>query len=130
MQLEEPYPNKPLTIEQTPQRENTVKQKSHEQIITSSLPFLEILIIPRPIEYHDFDLLGELKNLCVKIPFLQAIHDIPIYAKTIKELCTKKSTRKIKVIPTVHVVGTSSDLLLGREKPVKCEDTGNHIVTV
>ena len=39
MQFEEPYPNKPLTIEQTPQMENTVKQKSHEQIITSSPPF-------------------------------------------------------------------------------------------
>jgi len=60
IQLEEPLP-----VEQTHQRENTVKQKIHEQIITSSPPFPERLIIPCPIEYPDFDLLGELKkSLC------------------------------------------------------------------
>ena len=125
IQLEEPLP-----VEQTPQRENTVKQKSHEQTITSSPPFPERLITPHPIKYLDFSLLGELKNICVKIPVLQAIQDIPIYAKTIKELCTKKSTRKIKVTQTVHVVETLSDLLLGRETPFKYEDPGNPIVTV
>jgi len=44
----------------------------------SSPPFPERLIIPRPIEHPDFDLLGELKNLCIKIPILQAIQGIPI----------------------------------------------------
>jgi hypothetical protein len=36
----------------------------------------------------------ELKNVCVKIPLLQAIKDVPIYAKTIKELCIKKPGQK------------------------------------
>lgn len=88
------------------------------------------MIIPRPIEYHDFDLLGELKNLYIKIPLLQAIQDIPIYAKTIKELCAKKSVRKIKITPTVHVVEILSDFLLGKETPVKYEYPRNPIVTV
>jgi len=83
-----------------------------------------------PIEHPDFDLLGELKNICIKIPLLQAIQDIPIYAKTIKELCIKKSVRKTKITPIVHVVGTLSDLLLGKETPVKCEDPRNPIVIV
>ena len=95
--------------------ENTVKHKSHNQTTISSPPFPERLIIPCSIEYPNFDLLGELKNLCVKIALLQAIQDFPIYAKIIKELCTKKPKRKIKTTPTVHVVGTLSDLLLGRE---------------
>ena len=68
--------------------------------------------------------------MCVKIPLLQAIQDIPIYAKTIKELCTKKPKRKIKTTPTVHVVETLSDLLSGRETLVKYEDPGNPIVIV
>jgi len=38
--------------------------------------------------------------------------------------------RKTKITPTVHVVGTLSDLLLGRETPVKYEDLGNPIVTI
>ena len=67
-----------LPAEQAPQEENMVRQKTHEQATTSSPPFLEWLIIPRPIEHPDFDLLGELKKLCIKIPLLQAIQDIPI----------------------------------------------------
>lgn len=85
-------------------------------------------MIPRPIEYPNFDLLGELKNICIKIPLLQAIQDITIYAKTIKELCIKNSMRKIKITPTVHVVGTLSYLLLGKATPIKYEDPGNPIV--
>jgi len=42
----------------------------------------------------------------------------------------KKPKRKIKTTPTVHVVGTLSDLLLGRETHVKYEDPRNPIVTV
>ena len=32
----------------------------------------------------------QLRNWCVKIPLLQATKDIPILAKTIKQLCLKK----------------------------------------
>ena len=42
----------------------------------------------------------------------------------------KKTNYEKKVAPTVHVVGTLSELLLGRESPVKYEDRGNPIVTV
>ena len=38
---------------------------------------------------EDNELLGELKNLCVKIPLLQAIKYVPIYNKLIKEKCLK-----------------------------------------
>jgi len=43
--------------------------------------------------------MGELQNLYIKIPFLQGIQDIPIYAKTIKELCVKKPRRSAVNIP-------------------------------
>lgn len=65
-----------------------------------------------------------------KIPLLQAIKEIPVYEKNIKELCMKKPKRKIKTTPTIHAVGTLSDLLSSRETPVKYEDPGNPIVTV
>jgi len=107
-----------------------VRQQTHEKATTSSPPFLERLIIPCPIEHLDCDLLGELKKLCIKIPLLQAIQDIPIYAKTIKELCIKKPKRRITTNPTVQVFSTLSNLLLGRESPVKYEDPGYLIVTV
>lgn len=42
----------------------------------------------------------------------------------------KKPIRKTKNLPTIHVVGTLSDLLLGRETPIKYEDPGRPIFTV
>lgn len=74
--------------------------------------------------------MGELKNLSIKIPLLQAIQDIPIYAKTIKELCIKKPRRKITNNPKVQVVGTLSNILSGKETLVKYEDPGNPIAIV
>ena len=38
--------------------------------------------------------------------------------------------RKSNVVPTVHVVGALSDLLLGKETPVKYEDPWNPIITI
>jgi hypothetical protein len=88
-------------------------------------------MIEKPTVYPNFDIVGELKNLYIKIPLLQALQDIPIYAKTIKELCGRKPVRKIKnSSSTVHVVGALSDLILGRQEPVKYADPGNPIVTV
>jgi hypothetical protein len=87
-------------------------------------------MIAKPTVYPNFDIVGELKNLCVKIPLLQDLQDIPIYAKTIKELCEKKSGRKTKNPSTVHVVGTLSDPILGKKEPVKYTDPGNPVVTV
>ena len=37
-------------------------------------------MIEKPSIYRNFDIIEELKNLCVKIPLLQSLQDIPIYA--------------------------------------------------
>ena len=39
-------------------------------------------------------LASELRNLRIKVPFLQAIKEIPIYTKIIRELYLKKPGRK------------------------------------
>jgi len=44
--------------------------------------------------------------------------------------CVKKPRRNATNNPRVQVVGTLSDLLLGKETPIKYEDPGNPIVTV
>jgi hypothetical protein len=53
-------------------------------------------MIEKPVVYPNFDIVGELKNLYIKIPLLQALQYIPIYAKTIKELCGRNPVKKIK----------------------------------
>jgi hypothetical protein len=46
--------------------------------ITKAPPYPERLIIEKPTTQPEFDILNELKNICVKIPLLQVIKDIPI----------------------------------------------------
>ena len=66
----------------------------------------------------------------VNIPLLQAIRDVPIYAKTVRDLCIRKPGRKPKDPLIVHVVGDLSELMLGKTPPMKYGDPGNPIVTV
>ena len=59
------------------------------------------------------ELLGELKNICVKIPLLQAINDVPIYNNLIKDKCFKHLGRRKRDTPTINVIGKLYDLMLG-----------------
>ena len=87
-------------------------------------------MINKTIEHPYFDLLGELKTLYVKIPLLQAIHDVPIYVGTVKDLCVKKPGRKPKDPPTVHVLGKISELVIGKTLLSKYDEPGNPTVIV
>jgi hypothetical protein len=63
-----------------------------------------------------------------KIPLLQDIKDIPIYAKIIRDIFLKKPGRKKKEPPLVQVVGKLSEFI--SEMPYKYNDLGNLVVTV
>jgi len=86
--------------------------------------------ITKTVELPSFNLLGELKNLHVNIPLLQAIRDVRIYAKTMRDLCIKWPRKKPRDPLTVHVVGELSELMLGKTPPIKYGAPGNPIVTV
>jgi len=64
------------------------------------------------ITSYEHDFLNELKNICVKIPLLEAIMNTPTYIRTIMELCLKKSGRKRKDPTTMQVVGKLASLML------------------
>ena len=51
----------------------------------------------------NYDFLDELRNVCIKISLLQAIKEIPILAKTIKELSMKKTGKRIKEIKKIQL---------------------------
>ena len=93
-------------------------------------PYPKRLMLPRIGGQPQFNLLGELKNLYVKIPLLQALQDIPIYARTVLDLCTKKPGRKPIDPPTVHVIGKLSALIIGKTLLAKYDDPRNPTVTV
>ena len=56
--------------------------------------------------------------------------DVPIYAKTVRDLCLKRPGRKQKDPPTIHVIGKLFDLMVGKDTPVKHDDPGNPMLTV
>ena len=102
---------KEIVNQPTIQTRTTQAPKNH--------PYPERLAIEKPIAVSEFNLEAELKNLCVRIPLLQAIKYIPIYAKTIRELCLKKSGIKKKDPPTIHYIRELADALF--DHPVeKC----------
>lgn len=71
-----------------------------------------------------------MKKLHVLIPLLQAIKDVPIYAKIVKELCGKCPDGKPRYPPIMHVIGKVFELILGNDVPTKYEDLWNSSVTI
>ena len=87
-------------------------------------PYPERLALERLVAPFENNIETKLKNLCVKIPLLQAIRDIPIYAKTVRELCLKKVGRKKKDPPTIQFIGQSADQLTNHIRVDKYKDLG------
>ena len=76
----------------------------------------------------DYDFLDELKNVLMKIPLLQAIKEIPILAKTIKELSLKRPGRKPRNTRKIHLVGKIADIMMGKVTMQKYVDPSSPIV--
>jgi hypothetical protein len=56
--------------------------------------------------------------------------DIPIYSKVVKELCIKKSGRKQKDPPTIHLIGEFSEYISEQPRVTKYGNLGNLVVTI
>ena len=76
------------------------------------------------------DFLRELQNLYLRIPLLHALKEVPIYAKTVRDLCIKKLGRKPKYPTTIHVMGKLSKLMSSQPLLTKYHDPGNPTITV
>jgi hypothetical protein len=87
--------------QETPSPNSLSTEMPHEM----NSPYPERLLIKKTEEPLEHNLETELQNICIKIPLLQAIKDIPIYAKIVRDLCIKKPRRKRKEPPVVQVVG-------------------------
>ena len=95
-------------------------------------PFPEKLIQNKleQIEEQPFDIFDQLKNIHVQIPLFQAIKDVPIYGKAIREICLKNPRIKKNDPTIVHVVGQLVDIMLGKVITPKYSDLGSLVVNV
>ena len=56
-------------------------------------------MLPRVGGQPQFNLLGELKSIYVKIPLLQALQDVPIYARNIQDLAQRNQGGNQETLP-------------------------------
>ena len=76
-------------------------------------------------EESDKDILETFRKVQVNIPLLDAIKQVPKYAKFLKELCT---TRKRISNKEVVRVGENVSAVLQRKLPPKCKDLGSFTI--
>ncbi|KAL0442217.1 UNVERIFIED_CONTAM: hypothetical protein Sradi_0160600 [Sesamum radiatum] len=72
-------------------------------------------------EEHEKEILDTFKKVEINIPLLDAIKQIPKYAKFLKELCTNK--RKLKDKERI-IFGKNVSAVINRKLPEKCKDPG------
>lgn len=93
-------------------------------------PYLERLDIEKLLVQPKFNIESQLRNICVRIPLLQDLRDIPIYDKIVKELFLKKLGRKRKEPPTIHFIGKATKLMSGKFFVEKHENPRNPVVSI
>jgi len=85
-------------------------------------PFPQALTESRKDEQNK-DLYETFRRCEVNIPLLDAIKQVPRYAKFLKELCTIKRKQKLKGCEKVRV-GENVSAIIQRKLPAKCKDPG------
>lgn len=127
-----PIIEEPTEQGESPETSQTgIQIQKGKTITTQTPPYPERLVEQqKEITLPEFDILDELKNAYVKIPLLKAIKEIPIYAKTIKELCIKKSGKKKKDPTTIQVIGKLASLMSAQTTVKKYIDSGIPMVTI
>jgi len=93
-------------------------------------PYLERLTFSKQIPQSEFELLQELQNFHVKIPLLETMRDVSIYANTLREYCDKKPKKKSRDPLAIHVMGKLSDFMMGKAMPMKYGDLRNPILAM
>ncbi|XP_074374216.1 uncharacterized protein LOC141714604 [Apium graveolens] len=93
---------------------------SNERVFTPKAPYPQQLISNKQSAQVD-KILEVFKQVKVNIPLLDAIQQIPSYAKFLKELCTHKRTT---YVPKKAFLTSQVNSILSNEIPVKYKDPG------
>ncbi|CAN6695194.1 unnamed protein product [Malus baccata var. baccata] len=93
-------------------------------VFPSNVPFPSRFMQTKK-EEAEKDILETLRKVQVNIPLLDAIKQVPRYAKFLKELCT---TRKRISTKEVVKVGENVSAILQHKLPPKCKDLGSFTI--
>ncbi|CAN6685881.1 unnamed protein product [Malus baccata var. baccata] len=103
-------------------KEGTIQVNSN--VIPPDVPFPSRFLQAKN-EEEEQDVLETFRKVHVNIPLLDAIKQIPKYAKFLKKLCTTR--KRIREKEVVHVSENVS-ALLQRRLPPKCKDPGSFTI--
>ncbi|CAN6576795.1 unnamed protein product [Malus baccata var. baccata] len=101
-----------------------VSNSVHTNDFPSNVPFPSRFMQTKK-EEAEKDILETFRKVQVNIPLLDAIKQVPRYAKFLKELCT---TRKRMSTKEVVKVGENVSTILQRKLPPKCKDPGSFTI--
>ncbi|CAN6687759.1 unnamed protein product [Malus baccata var. baccata] len=96
----------------------------NSNVIPPNVPFPSRFLQAKN-EEKEKDVLDTFRNVHVNIPLLDAIKQIPKYAKFLKKLCTTR--KRIREKEVVHVSENVS-AMLQRKLPPKCKDPGSFTI--
>ncbi|CAN6552302.1 unnamed protein product [Malus baccata var. baccata] len=119
-----------LQVPKTPNMSNSankgknVSNSVHTNVFPSKVPFPS-RFMQKKKEEAEKDILETFRKVQVNIPLLDAIKQVPRYAKFLKELCT---TRKRMSTKEVVKVGENVSAILQRKLPPKCKDPGSFTI--
>ncbi|CAN6445740.1 unnamed protein product [Victoria cruziana] len=72
------------------------------------------------------NMLETFRSIHINLPLLDAIQQVPAYARFLKELCTRK--RKSRKVSECVMLSAGTSSLLQRRLPPKLEDPGAPII--
>ncbi|KAM2554857.1 hypothetical protein TB2_018947 [Malus domestica] len=124
--VEQPLPQ--ATIDPKSSNPSTLGKKGpssvNSNIIPPNVPFPSRFLQSKN-EEEEKDVLETFRKVQVNIPLLDAIKQIPKYAKFLKKLCTTR--KRIREKEVVHVSENVS-AMLQRKLPPKCKDPGSFTI--
>ncbi|CAN6687775.1 unnamed protein product [Malus baccata var. baccata] len=121
-----PLPQVPKTpnLPNLSHKGKNVSNSVHTNVFPSNVPFPSRFMQTKK-EEAEKDILETFKKVQVNIPLLDAIKQVPRYAKFLKELCI---TRKRMSTKEVVKVSENVSAILQRKLPPKCKDPGSFTI--
>ncbi|XP_021971903.1 uncharacterized protein LOC110867071 [Helianthus annuus] len=113
--------------------ENEKSEKDEGE--TTQVPFPSALLDPGKKNFiasrgpQKEELWDMFKQVKINLPLLDAIKQVPTYAKFLKELCTQKRQQKKKMPKRVDLTGQVNAVLNG-ELPPKLQDPGTPLINI
>ncbi|XP_050156239.1 uncharacterized protein LOC126630150 [Malus sylvestris] len=124
--VDTPMPQAPMApnLSNSSNKGKNVSNSVSTNVVPSNAPFPSRFVQTKK-EEAEKDILETLRKVQVNIPLLDAIKQVPRYAKFLKELCT---TRKRISTKEVVKVGENVSAILQRKLPPKCKDPGSFTI--